>query len=86
MKLQPNSFPFRLNEEFKLAIGSTQNHFVVACNGNLLFAYPTESDAGSSDRFEIICKDGLKVRVSGMSYNKIENLMKSFDVKTKTDE
>lgn len=77
------SFPFAIQEVFKLAIAITNSEFLVAVNGNKImsieFRDEIERILGSLTGVEIVSNNGMSVEVQGVDFNLIRPDCEGFE-------
>lgn len=63
--MKPNIPPFRVNKNFKLAIGITKHDFVITVNGRdiIEYRYSDGSFLGNQLNFGCVAVDGLSVEI-----------------------
>lgn len=65
------SFPFALDQLFKLAIAVTDNCFVIAVNGDVLFSYSyrvNNSFLSNLSGIKVVTLNGMQLEVQGIDH------------------
>lgn len=72
MSCNPTPYPITMDQKFKLAIGLTNNSFVIAINGRVITSFPFRDGShkifGSATGIEIISSAGLRMEVQGVDH------------------